>query len=287
MNEPPPVPVGTRELIDIGGRHLNVWRTGDQGPVVLLVHGIPTNHLLWHDVAAQMGAQAQVVAVDMLGYGWSEAPEDAGVDLASQAGHLLDLLDTLSIDRCLVVGHDLGGGVAQILTTVAPDRVQAVGIIDGVCFDGWPVPAVRAMQLGRPVLGRTPPQLLGAGLQRGLRALFVHQDRADTYTPWFAAPWRAPDGPQRLERHLRSLHPAYTLAVAPFLPRWSIPVEVLWARHDSQMKLAYGQRLAQTIPTALLTVVDDAHHFLPADTPAPVLEMVQHLLTRLNGTHPG
>ena len=280
MVEAPPVPVGTRELVDIGGRRLNVWRAGDHGPVVLLVHGIPTNHLLWHDVVPQLAAQARVVAVDMLGYGWSDAPGDRGVDLASQAGHLLALLDALEVDRFVVVGHDLGGGVAQILATTAGQRVRAMGVVDGVCFDGWPVPAVRAMQLARPVLRRWPPQLLGAGLQRGLRTLFVHQDRARTWTPWFAAPWRAADGPERMDRHLRSLHPAYTMSVAPFLPRLSVPVEVVWGRQDSQMKLRYGQRLADTVPTARLTVVEDADHFVPADTPGPVVDAVRRLLAR-------
>lgn len=280
MSEAPPVPVGTRELVDIGGRRLNVWRAGDRGPVVLLVHGIPTNHMLWHDVVLGLHEHARVLAVDMLGYGWSDAPGDRRVDIAAQAGHILTALDALGVDRFTVVGHDLGGGVAQILATTAGERVEAVGVVDGVCFDGWPVPAVRAMQLGRRLLRRLPPQLLGAGLERGLRTLFVHRDRARTWTPWFAAPWRAPGGPELLDRHLASAHPAYTLSVAPFLPRISVPAEVVWGRHDSQMKLRYGQRLAEAIPAARLTVVEDAHHFVPADAPGPVLDAVRRLLAR-------
>lgn len=280
MVQAPPVPVGTRELVDIGGRRLNVWRAGDRGPVVLLVHGLPTNHLLWHDVVPQLGVRAQVLAVDMLGYGWSDAPGDRPVDLAAQAGYLLDLLDALGVHRFTVVGHDLGGGVAQILATAGGDRVEAVGVVDGVCFDGWPVPVVRAMQLARPVLRHWPPRLLRAGLERGLRGLFIHQDRAETFVPWFAAPWAAADGPARLDQHLRSLHPAYTLSAAPFLPRLSVPVEIVWGRHDSQMQLRYGQRLAEAVPTARLSVVEDAHHFVPADTPGPVLDAVRRLLAR-------
>lgn len=276
----PPVPVGTRERVDIGGRSLNVWRAGDRGPTVVLIHGIPTNHLLWHDVVPELHGQARILAFDMLGYGWSDAPGDLPVDIAAQAGHVLTALDALGVGRFTVVGHDLGGGVAQILATTACERVEAMAVVDGVCFDGWPVPAVRAMQLTRPVLRRLPPQVLGTGLEHGLRGLFVHRDRARTFTPWFAAPWRTDDGPERLDRHLRSLHPAYTLAVAPFLARLSVPVEVVWGRKDSQMKLRYGRRLAGTVPGARLTVVEDAHHFVPADTPGPVLEAVRRLLDR-------
>lgn len=283
-NAAPPVPVGTRERVDIGGRSLNVWRAGGGGPTVVLIHGIPTNHLLWHDVVPELHGQARILAFDMLGYGWSDAPGDLRVDIAAQAGHILTALDALGVERFTVVGHDLGGGVAQILATTAGERVEAVAVIDGVCFDGWPVPAVRALQLTRSVLRRLPPQILGTGLEHGLRGLFVHRDRARTFAPWFAAPWRADDGPERLDRHLRSLHPAYTLAVTPFLARLSVPVEVVWGRKDSQMKLRYGRRLAGTIPGARLTVVEDAHHFVPADTPGAVLDAVHRLLTRIGET---
>ena len=276
-----PVPVGATERVDIGGRRLNVWQAGDQGPVVLLVHGIPTNHLLWHDVVPGLHERARVLAVDMLGYGWSDAPDGWAVDLASQAGHLLALLDALGIERVTVVGHDLGGGVAQILATNSPGRVDGMAVVNGVCFDAWPVPAVRAMKATWPLLRWTPPPVLAASLATGLRPLFAHAERARAFTPRFAAPWGAPDGPARLGTHLRSLDSVYTQAVAPFLPRLTIPVEVVWGRQDSQLKPRYGERLAGAIPTARLTWVEDANHFVPADTPEHVVAAVRRLLARV------
>lgn len=277
------VPVGTTESIDIGGRRLNVWRAGTQGPVVLLIHGIPTNHLLWHDVVPALEGEAQLLAVDMLGYGWSDSPGDWQVDLASQAGHLLSLLDVLGIDRVTVVGHDLGGGVAQILATTSTDRIDGMAVVNGVCFDGWPVPVVQAMKATWPALRFLPPPALAASLSQGLRPLFAQQDRARAFIPRFLEPWRAADGPQRMVRHLRSLDSIYTETVSPFLPRLSIPVEVVWGRRDHQMKPRYGERLAKTIPTAELTWVEDASHFVPADTPAPLIEGVRRLLARVAG----
>lgn len=284
MPAQPPVPVGRVEMVALGrGRRMNVWRAGEQGPVVLLVHGIPTNHLLWYDVVPALAQSAQVIAVDLLGFGWSSAPRDAGVDLSWQSAHLLDLLDTLGIDRAVVVGHDLGGGIAQILAVTSPDRVPGIAVIDGVCFDAWPVPAVRALKATWPAVRRTRPHVLAAGLERALRAVFVHDAPREAFVPRFVGPWTGDDGPERLVRQLRWLDSAFTEAVAPFLPRLRLPVEVLWARRDSQMKARYGEQLAAVIPTAELTWVEDSEHFLPAEAPHAVVEVVQRLLARVGG----
>lgn len=166
------MPIGSTDLVDVDGRRVSVWSAGDTGPPVLLVHGIPTNSRLWEDVVPVVAQRARVLAVDMLGYGDSPAPEDQPVDLATQAAVLLGLIDTLGLDRVVVVGHDLGGGVAQILAVAASDRVAGLGVVDGVCYDGWPVPMVRAMKAAWPVLERLPAGVLGPALRPGLRTLF-------------------------------------------------------------------------------------------------------------------
>ncbi|MCF6507432.1 alpha/beta hydrolase [Blastococcus sp. MG754426] len=274
------VPVGTTRTVDVGDRRLNVWEAGGTGPVVLLVHGIPTNHLLWHDVVPAVAGDARVLAVDMLGYGDSDAPGDHPVDLAAQAALLLRLLDGLEVDRAVVVGHDLGGGVAQILATTSTGRVAGLGVVDGVCYDGWPVPVVRALKATWPALPLLPPPVLANVLRPALRTLFAHRERAEPFLDRFVEPWSRPGGPGRLARHLRSLDSVYTQTVAPFLPRLAVPAEVVWGRQDHQMKPRYGQRLADDLPGARLTWVDDASHFVPADRPDVVAEAVLRLVER-------
>ncbi len=272
--------IGSTRMIDVGEHRLNVWTAGKSGPPVLLVHGIPTNHRLWADVVPAVCGSARVVAVDMLGYGSSPAPDGARVDLAAQAALLVDLLDVLELERVVVVGHDLGGGVAQILATTNTSRVAGLGVVDGVCYDAWPVPLVRAMKAAWPVIDRLPPSAVAAALRPALRSLFAHQERAGRFIDDFVAPWAEPDGPRRLARHLRSLDSVYTQTVAPFLPRLDLPAEVVWGRKDHQMKPEHGERLAGDLPGARLTWVEDASHFVPADRPDVVAEAVLRLVAR-------
>ena len=264
----------------MAGHRRHLWRAGDSGPLVLLVHGIPTNHTLWWDVVPLLHQHARVVAVDMLGYGGSSVPPGTGVDIASQAAALLELLDVLGEQRVLLTGHDLGGGVAQILAAASPQRLAGVVIVDGVCYDGWPVPAIKAMKLTWPVVERLPPRALERMLRTALRPLFAHSERADQAVQRFVAPWTEPGGGRRLARHLRSLDSVYTETVAPFLPRLDLPVEVVWGARDSQMKLRYGERLAREVPGAEFTAVQDAHHFVPVDRPDAVADAVLRVLAR-------
>ncbi|WP_164700137.1 alpha/beta fold hydrolase [Modestobacter sp. KNN46-3] len=275
------LPIGETQLIPVGDSPMNVWTAGDDGPTVLLVHGIPTNHRLWWDVVPTVAQRARVLAVDMAGYGDSPAPDGQPVDLAAQAARLLGLLDALDLERVVVVGHDLGGGVAQILATTASERVAGLGVVDGVCYDAWPVPLVRAMKAGWPLVRQLPPAALGTALRPALRTLFAHQERAKPFLDRFVEPWERPDGPRLLSRHLRSLDSVYTQTVAPFLPRLTVPAEVVWGRQDHQMKPEHGQRLADDLPGARLTWVDDASHFVPADRPDVVAEAVLRLVERV------
>ncbi|MGY1828421.1 MULTISPECIES: alpha/beta fold hydrolase [unclassified Blastococcus] len=274
------LPTGATRRIDVDGRRLDVWEAGDAGPTVLLVHGIPTNSRLWWDVVPGVAGSARVLAVDMLGYGDSDPSGGHPVDLAAQAALLLGLLDTLDVERAVVVGHDLGGGVAQILATTSTDRVAGLGVVNGVCYDAWPVPVVRALKATWPALRFLPPPALATALRPALRTLFAHQERAAPFVDRFVEPWSRPGGPEQLAAHLRSLDSVYTQTVAPFLPRLTMPAEIVWGRRDHQMKPRYGQRLADDLPGARLTWVDDASHFVPADRPDVVVEAVLRLVER-------
>jgi pimeloyl-ACP methyl ester carboxylesterase len=258
-----------------------VWLAGESGPTVLLIHGIPTNHTLWSDVVPLLAGHARVVAVDLLGYGDSDAPDGSGVDLASQAASLLTLLDVLDRPHAIVVGHDLGGGIAQIMATAGTERVTGMAVVDGVCYDAWPVPLVRLMKLAWPAIRVAPPAVVARLLRTALRTLFAHQDRAGVFIDRFVEPWSRPGGPARLAQHLRSLDSVYTQTVAPFLPRLPMPVEVVWGQQDHQMKPRYGRRLARDIPGARLTLVPDASHFVPADRPDVVADAVRSLIDRV------
>src|SRR5918996_1451709 len=105
------------EFLDINGVRLYYYAAGTRGagePIVLL-HGFPTSGHLWNEVVPLLPTGHRVVVLDLLGFGRSDPPaaNGNGLDLRSHADRLIAVFDHLHINFACVVGHDIGGGVAQ------------------------------------------------------------------------------------------------------------------------------------------------------------------------------
>jgi haloacetate dehalogenase len=108
--------------------------TGGSGPPVLLLHGFPQTHVLWHRVAPRLARSFRVVAPDLRGYGASSKPP-AGPDLAGyskrvMARDLVEAMRALGHERFGVAGHDRGGRVAYRMALDHPERVTRLAVLD-------------------------------------------------------------------------------------------------------------------------------------------------------------
>jgi haloacetate dehalogenase len=121
--------------VDCGALRLAVHEGGRGAPVILL-HGFPQTHMAWARVAPRLAGEFRVIAVDLRGYGGSEAPaDDAGHAAYSKrrmAADIVGLMDALGIDRAAVLGHDRGARVAYRLALDHPGRVSRLGILEVV-----------------------------------------------------------------------------------------------------------------------------------------------------------
>ena len=107
---------------------------GGEGPPVLLLHGYPQTHAMWHLVAPLLAGSFTVVATDLRGYGDSSKPEDgedhAGYSKRAMALDQVVLMRELGFDSFAVVGHDRGGRVAHRMALDHPERVAKLAVLD-------------------------------------------------------------------------------------------------------------------------------------------------------------
>jgi haloacetate dehalogenase len=107
---------------------------GGSGPPVLLLHGYPQTHAMWHAVAPALAADFTVVAADLRGYGDSSKPESgedhAGYSKRAMAQDQVEVMAELGFDSFAVVGHDRGGRVAHRMALDHPDRVTRLAVLD-------------------------------------------------------------------------------------------------------------------------------------------------------------
>jgi haloacetate dehalogenase len=124
-----------RELIRANGIDINcVVGPKRDGPALLLLHGYPQTHVIWHKVALRLAQRFNVVASDLRGYGDSAKPA-AAQDHASYSKRVMardqaELMAALGHERFFLVGHDRGGRVAHRLAVDNPDRVQRLVVLD-------------------------------------------------------------------------------------------------------------------------------------------------------------
>jgi haloacetate dehalogenase len=107
---------------------------GGSGPPLLLLHGYPQSHLMWHAVAPLLAARHTVVASDLAGYGDSfrppPTPDHAAHGKRAMALDQVEAMAALGFERFAVAGHDRGGRVAYRMALDHPDRVQRLAVLD-------------------------------------------------------------------------------------------------------------------------------------------------------------
>lgn len=108
-----------------------------EGPAIVLLHGYPQCHVLWHKVAPQLINDFRIVAPDMRGYGDSSKPAAAPGDHTvyckrTMAQDIVALMDDLGIESWHTVGHDRGVRVGHRMALDNPDRVQSLTSLDVV-----------------------------------------------------------------------------------------------------------------------------------------------------------
>jgi haloacetate dehalogenase len=122
-----------RERIQTSETEIELVRWGE-GPPVLLLHGYPQTHAMWHLLAPRLAEDFTVVAADLRGYGDSSKPfgeeDHSTYSKRAMAGDQAAVMESLGLDSFAVVGHDRGGRVAHRMALDYPDRVTKLAVLD-------------------------------------------------------------------------------------------------------------------------------------------------------------
>ncbi len=246
-----------------------------EGPAVVLLHGFPTSSHLWRRETWLLAERMRVIAPDMLGYGESGKPLDADLSEQAQVRYIDELVGQLGIERAAVVGHDLGGGIAQMLALDGRVDVRCLVLLDAVCFDAWPVEGVKMLQSGEPEQER--PDFVEEVLRLIFDVGISHKDRLDrgALAPFLAA-WR--DDPAAFFRAARAITGEGLAGREAELGNLDAPTFVLWGEEDPFLPPELAERLGEAIPGSTIALLPGCSHFVTEDAPQTVGPLVYHFL---------
>lgn len=123
----------TLTRIETSGATIHL-RHGGSGPPLLLLHGHPQTHVMWHRIAPVLARSYTVVCPDLRGYGDSSKPptaeDHAPYAKRTMAQDQVEVMNALGFERFAVVGHDRGARCAYRLALDHPERVSALAVLD-------------------------------------------------------------------------------------------------------------------------------------------------------------
>jgi 2-succinyl-6-hydroxy-2,4-cyclohexadiene-1-carboxylate synthase len=252
----------TGRVVDVGEVQLAIVEAGEGGRPLLLVHGFTGAGSDFEDYLEPLaGLGWHVVTPDLRGHGGSSKPSDeAAYSFDRFADDLLALIDALGWERCTLLGHSMGGMIAQVLTLRAPERVEALVLMDTghgalkVDQDLVDLGVATAREHGIDVVA----DFMGASDDGPLTS--------DAYRRKVA---EDPSYKERGDRNLRNSSPAMFVAMLlqiaatpdrlPELPAISVPTLVIVGEEDAPF-VGASQRMVDAIPGAQLAVIPGGGH---------------------------
>jgi 3-oxoadipate enol-lactonase len=252
--------------VTVDGARMAYTLLGD-GPPVVVLHGWACNRHFWQSQVEALSADHLVLAPDFRGHGESDVPA-GGYTLERLAEDVHEIMSAMNMAPAAVVGHSMGGMVAQKLALGHPQDLSALVLVATAAADPD----------GRLISGRIAAETLETGYHAAFQRYFPG---------WFPS-----DGDRALTEWVRSqmLRTPERVALALVedyknfdfrddLPGVRVPTLVVSASSDASTVPARSEEIARLIPGARLAVIERAGHFVQLERPVEVTAALQEFLS--------
>ena len=264
-------------FLDVEGIRVHYQEAGDpKAPAIILIHGFASSTLVWSKVFLRLAeAGYRVIALDMLGFGYSAKPKNGEYTIPGQAKLITRLLDGLSIPRAIFIGSSYGGAVAATCALDYADRVERL-ILVGTVSNNRPLEFKLMRVFSSPLVSEVvSPLLLGSRrlLRRRMKRVYdrhswvLDERRVDARH----LPLRAAGTHRAIIRTVRGWDAERISRDAHLIRQRTL---LLWGENDREIPLADGERLHEQIPGSRLVVFLNCGHLPHEEYPEAFTNVV-------------
>jgi pimeloyl-ACP methyl ester carboxylesterase len=263
--------------IDANGIEISYHIQGTGEPLVLIA-GLGYDHWMWHRMVPSLADKFQVIVFDNRGVGQTDKPEGP-YTAQLLADDTVGLMVALGIKQAHVMGHSMGGFVAQALVLDHPTMVRKL-ILSATNFGGSRhIPVTPEALAVLTDLSGDPIERLRRGIVISTAPGFVEQ-HPEIVREWLDYRLQHPLDPTGYQAQL-AIGLALTAEEAAFEPRLrqvQVPTLVLFGEHDKVVPPGNAALLAQQLPKSSVHILPNAGHFFPLEVPESAAAAVSGFL---------
>ena len=263
--------IAKRKFVKIDLFEIAYRQWGTNGKPIVFLHGIPTNSILWNSTGEFLAKQGyNVFAPELLGLGYTNGPIDHDHSFEGQSKIINSFIESVVKDDYILVGHDLGGGIAQILLTEYSTNISKCILTNCVAFDSWPIKEIKLLikMASRDNYSQIiSPAFILDFLSKGISSGLIDSKKLDDdiLQDIHLGLTGTADRYEHFVRFLLSMDNKYTQAAALKLENFIKPVLTVWAKDDQYQPITVGEKLRDTFSNVTWKTID-GRHFHPFES---------------------
>jgi len=257
------LPQAPGKHVIVSGQRIHYIEKGSKSaPALILLHGLMDSTNAWKEVFDDLSKKFHVLAPDLPGHGYSEKRSDFSMSLPDQAAMVAGFMTALKIKSCRLIGHSMGGGIAILVASRYPKRIEKLVLVCPTCY---PFRTPLKGKLG--MLPHIGPLVVNYIYSRKLLTDYVRNDvysdpanATQEEIDIMYAHFDSPEGRSAAQRAMVAIdNPAW---MAEDIKKIKASSLIVWGDRDNLVPVSLSYRLEADIPDSKLHIIDRCGHMV-------------------------
>lgn len=273
--------------LSLQGRRLHYVDEG-AGPVIVMVHGNPTWSYYYRHLITHFRTTHRVIALDHMGCGLSDKPQDYPYCLAQHIENLEKLINHLEIQHFSLIVHDWGGAIGFGYAVQYADKIEKIGLLNTAAFRSTRIPW-RIAICRLPVIGEIIVRLFN-GFAGPACFMAVEKKLAEETKRGYLAPYDTWQNRVAIARFVQDIpmdvnHPSYGRLLEienklSLIREKKIPLLILWGAHDFCFNESFYSEWQRRFPEAESHYFNDGGHYVLEDKITEIVPILETFFAR-------